>query len=119
MSLRIRHATSPAKPGPARDRPPAPAPPPPPRWRAWLFPIGLAATILLLFVPRRPRPPRPTAYTYTKFLSAGRRQEGPHGLDQPQRCHHRGAQEGRRLHEPDPRRHQRHLAGAHAEEPTG
>ena len=68
MSLRIRHATSPAKPGPARDRPPAPAPPPPPRWRAWLLPIGLLATILLLFVPHTSSTPT-HSYTYTKFLS--------------------------------------------------
>ena len=68
MSLRIRHATSPAKPGPSRDRPPAPAPPPPPRWRAWLLPIGLAATILLLFAPHTSTTPTHN-YTYTKFLS--------------------------------------------------
>ncbi len=68
MSLRIRHATSPAKPGPPRDRPPAPAPPPPPRWRAWLLPIGFLATILLLFTPHTSSTPTHT-YTYTKFLS--------------------------------------------------
>jgi cell division protease FtsH len=69
MSHRIRHATSPAKPGPPRDRPPAPAPPPPPRWRAWLLPIGLLATILLLFTPHTSSTPT-HSYTYTKFLSA-------------------------------------------------
>ena len=68
MSLRIRHATSSAKPGPGQDRPPAPAPPPPPRWRAWLLPIGLLATILLLFVPHTSSTPT-HSYTYTKFLS--------------------------------------------------
>ena len=68
MSLRIRHATSPARPGPSRDRPPAPAPPPPPRWRVWLLPIGLALTFLLLFAPSRSSTPT-HAYDYTKFLS--------------------------------------------------
>ncbi len=68
MSLRSRHATSPARPGPSRDRPPAPAPPPPPRWRVWLLPIGLALTFLLLFAPSRSSTPT-HAYDYTKFLS--------------------------------------------------
>jgi cell division protease FtsH len=68
MSLRIRHATSPARPGPPRDRPPAPAPPPPPRWRMWLLPIGLAATILLLLVPGRSTTPTQNL-TYSKFIS--------------------------------------------------
>ena len=68
MSLRIRHATSPAKPGPGRDRPPAPAPPPPPRWRTWLLPLGLALTVLLLFAPHMSSTPTHD-YTYTKFLS--------------------------------------------------
>ncbi len=68
MSLRIRHATSPAKPGPSRDRPPAPAPPPPPRWRAWLLPIGLLLTILLLFAPGRSSTPT-QSFDYSKFLA--------------------------------------------------
>ncbi|HEY5023681.1 MAG TPA: ATP-dependent zinc metalloprotease FtsH [Acidimicrobiales bacterium] len=68
MSLRIRHATSPAKPGPPGDRPPAPALPPPPRWRAWLLPIGLLATILLLLAPHTSSTPT-HVYSYTKFLS--------------------------------------------------
>src|SRR3984957_702909 len=68
MSLRIRHATTPARPGPPRDRPPAPAPPPPPRWRAWLLPLGLLVTLLLLFAPVHSTTPTQN-FTYTKFLS--------------------------------------------------
>ncbi len=68
MPLRIRHATGSARPGPSRDRPPAPAPPPPPRWRAWLLPIGLLATILLLFTPHMASTPT-VNYTYSKFLT--------------------------------------------------
>ena len=68
MSRRVRHATGSARPGPPRDRPPAPAPPPPPRWRAWLLPIGLLATILLLFTPHTSSTPT-VNYTYSKFVS--------------------------------------------------
>jgi cell division protease FtsH len=68
MSLRVRHATGSARPGPSRDRPPAPAPPPPPRWRAWLLLVGLLATVLLLFTPRSSSTPT-HSYSYSKFLS--------------------------------------------------
>ena len=68
MPLRIRHATGSARPGPPQDRPPAPAPPPPPRWRAWLLPIGLLATILLLLTPHAASTPT-VNYTYSKFLT--------------------------------------------------
>ncbi len=68
MSLRIRHTTAPARPGPSQDRPPAPAPPPPPRWRSWLLPIGLLITILLLFAPHASSTPTQN-YSYSKFLS--------------------------------------------------
>jgi cell division protease FtsH len=68
MSLSVRHATGSARPGPPQDRPPAPAPPPPPRWRAWLLPIGLLATILLLLTPNTSSTPT-TSYSYSKFLS--------------------------------------------------
>jgi cell division protease FtsH len=40
-----------ARSGPPRDRPAKPAPNPPPSWRRYLIPIGLIATLLLLFVP--------------------------------------------------------------------
>src|SRR5579875_2562139 len=43
--------TANAKSGPPRDREGPPAPPPPPAWRRWLIPIGLLATMLLLFLP--------------------------------------------------------------------
>jgi cell division protease FtsH len=68
VSLRIRHATAPARPGPSQDRPPAPAPPPPPRWRTWLLPIGLLITLLLLFTPHASSTPTHN-YSYSKFLS--------------------------------------------------
>jgi len=47
-----RHHSNQAK-SPPPDRPPAPAPPPPPRWRSWLPALGLALTLLLLFLPGR------------------------------------------------------------------
>jgi cell division protease FtsH len=43
--------TANARSGQPRDRPQAPAPPPPPGWRRWLIPVGLLATLVLLFLP--------------------------------------------------------------------
>ncbi len=41
-----------AKPSPAGDKPPGSAPPAPPAWRNWLWPIALAAVVVLyLFLP--------------------------------------------------------------------
>ena len=40
-----------ARSGPPKDRPAPPAPPPPPGWRRWLVPIGVAITLVLLFLP--------------------------------------------------------------------
>ena len=45
------HRSSPAKPGPPRERPPAPAPPPPPRWRVLILVAGILITLLLIFTP--------------------------------------------------------------------
>src|SRR3954469_18809371 len=48
--------TTNARSGPPKDRPVAPAPPPPPTWRRWLIPVGIALTLVLLFVPMGGRP---------------------------------------------------------------
>jgi cell division protease FtsH len=40
-----------ARSGPPKDRPGKPAPTPPPAWRRYLIPIGVALTVLLLFLP--------------------------------------------------------------------
>ena len=40
-----------ARSGAPKDRPAAPAPPPPPGWRRYLIPLGIAVTVLLLFLP--------------------------------------------------------------------
>src|SRR4051812_18516770 len=48
--------TTNARSGPPKDRPVAPAPPPPPSWRRWLIPLGIALTLVLLFVPMGSRP---------------------------------------------------------------
>jgi cell division protease FtsH len=62
---RPSHPTSPASPGPARDKPPGPAPPRPPWWRVWLLPLGILFTLYLLL----PLLFRPTQQlTYTEFL---------------------------------------------------
>ena len=69
MTRRIIHTTSPAKP-PDRGTGPkmrGPAPPAPPAWRNWLLYIGLAATILLFFLPVGKTPS--TELTYTQFLN--------------------------------------------------
>src|ERR1700674_2498258 len=48
MTVRTRHLTGAAKPGPPNDRPAPPPPPPPPGWRMWLLPAGVLITVLLL-----------------------------------------------------------------------
>jgi cell division protease FtsH len=49
MDLRRHvHPTSPASPGPPRQKRTGPAPPPPPWWRAWLIPLGSVITLWLL-----------------------------------------------------------------------
>src|SRR5690349_23087566 len=50
---RIRHLTTSAKPREpgAGQKSQGPAPPPPPAWRNWLIVVGIAATMLLLFLP--------------------------------------------------------------------
>ena len=63
-----RHATSPAAPGPAQDKPPAPAPPRPPGWRQWLLPLGVLLS-LLLFTRPAPQPPA-TTLPYSDFVAA-------------------------------------------------
>jgi len=66
--MRQRHLTSPAKPGPPRDRQPPPAPPPPPKARWWFLLVGLAFTILLLFAPSMKKTTT-YSYSYSKFLA--------------------------------------------------
>jgi cell division protease FtsH len=53
MTRRIVHLTNPAKPRDPRadQKRQGPAPQPPPSWRNWLIYIGLAATLLLFFLP--------------------------------------------------------------------
>jgi cell division protease FtsH len=49
MDLRRHvHPTSPASPGPPRQKRTGPAPPPPPWWRPWLIPLGSVITLWLL-----------------------------------------------------------------------
>ena len=64
----MRHFTTPAKPGPPRDKPRAPAPPPPPRWRNWVLLAGILITLLLLFVPSVKTTPT-KSFTYSQFLA--------------------------------------------------
>ncbi|HSS10124.1 MAG TPA: ATP-dependent metallopeptidase FtsH/Yme1/Tma family protein, partial [Acidimicrobiales bacterium] len=64
-----RHLSSPAKPGPPRERPPTP-PPPPPRWRTWLLVAGVVLTILLLLSPSMKINSKPNhSFTYSDFLN--------------------------------------------------
>jgi cell division protease FtsH len=65
---RLRHYTSPAKPGPPKEPPRPGAPPPPPRWRSWLLLIGILLTFLLLFVPA-PSTKKTTTLNYSQFVS--------------------------------------------------
>ena len=65
---RIRHFTASAKPrdpgaGPKSQ---GPAPAPPPAWRNWLIVIGIAATVLLLLLPRGSKS---SELTYTQFVN--------------------------------------------------
>jgi cell division protease FtsH len=62
-----RHLSSPAKPGPPRDRRPTP-PPPPPRWRIWLLVLGVLLTLLLFLSPSMSTNSKPNhSFTYTDF----------------------------------------------------
>jgi cell division protease FtsH len=64
---RIRHLTTSAKPREpgAGQKSQGPAPPPPPAWRNWLIVIGIAATVLLLLLPRGAKS---SELTYTQFV---------------------------------------------------
>ena len=69
MRRRILHQTSPAK---SRDpragqKRHGPAPSPPPPWRNWLLYVGLAVTLLLLFLPLGKA--QSTELSYTQFLN--------------------------------------------------
>src|SRR5919198_6668685 len=68
MTRRIFHHTSPAKPPHPRagEKRQGPAPEPPPSWRNWLIYIGLAATLLLFFLPIGR--PSVNQLSYTQFL---------------------------------------------------
>ena len=118
MSLRIRHATAPARPGPSQDRPPAPAPPPPPRWRTWLLPIGLLDHAPLAVHAARVEHADAQLQLFQVPLS-GRRRQRSNRLDQPDGRHLGGPEEGGQLHQPDPCRHQRRFPGTHPEDPQG
>src|SRR4051812_31105629 len=67
MDDRIRHLTTSAKPRDPRDaqKSKGPAPPPPPAWRNWLIWIGVAATVLLFFLPLGRSS---NELTYTQFV---------------------------------------------------
>src|SRR5436305_1078518 len=69
MTRPIVHRTSPAKPPQpgAAQKPRGPAPSPPPAWRNWLLYLGLAATILLFFLPHGNG--GAAQVTYTQFLN--------------------------------------------------
>ena len=58
-----RHPTTQATSGPRDDHPKGSAPPPPPRWRAWLVPVGLAISLMLLFSPVPGEDAEELAYT--------------------------------------------------------
>jgi len=62
------HRTSPAQPRDSRagQKRQGPAPPPPPPWRHWLLYIGIAATILLFFLPIGRSS---SELTYTQFVN--------------------------------------------------
>jgi len=69
MPQRIAHHTSPAKPTHPRasQKRQGPAPPPPPAWRNWLLYAGIAATILLFFLPIGGG--KSAQLTYTQFVN--------------------------------------------------
>src|SRR6266536_4842085 len=64
----IIHRTSPAQPRDSRagQKRQGPAPPPPPPWRHWLLYIGIAATIVLFFLPIGRTS---SELTYTQFVN--------------------------------------------------
>ncbi|MEW6470994.1 MAG: ATP-dependent zinc metalloprotease FtsH [Actinomycetota bacterium] len=63
------HRTTRIASGPPGDKPTGSAPPPPPPWRAWLLPLGLALTAMLLFQPPVPGRAPATELAYTDFLA--------------------------------------------------
>src|SRR6266545_415639 len=69
MARRIVHHTAPAKPPNPRasQKQKGPAPPPPPEWRRWLLYLGIAATILLFFLPIGGT--SSTELSYTQFVN--------------------------------------------------
>jgi cell division protease FtsH len=69
MPRRIVHHTAPAKPPDPRanQKQKGPAPPPPPAWRQWLLYLGVAATILLFFLPIGGT--SSTELSYTQFVN--------------------------------------------------
>jgi cell division protease FtsH len=69
MPRRIVHHTAPAKPRDPRanQKQKGPAPPPPPEWRRWLLYLGIAATILLFFLPIGGT--SSTELSYTQFVN--------------------------------------------------
>jgi len=69
MPRRIVHHTAPAKPREPRadQKQKGPAPPPPPAWRHWLLYLGIAATILLFFLPIGRT--SSSELSYTQFLN--------------------------------------------------
>src|SRR5258706_13775529 len=64
--------TSPASPGPSRDKPTGPAPPHPPWWRQWLIPGGIVLTIWLLLPLLLRAAPQLTYTPFVHAVAAGR-----------------------------------------------
>ncbi|WP_236794260.1 ATP-dependent zinc metalloprotease FtsH [Amycolatopsis sp. GM8] len=58
-----------AKSGPPPDPVPKPEPPRPSGWRAWIWPLGLLAGMLLLFLPSMLSAPATPSLSYTDLLS--------------------------------------------------
>ena len=54
-------------PPPPGDRPVQTAPPPPPKWRFWLWPVALLATIALYFFLPAIHGPSPVNLSYSQF----------------------------------------------------
>ncbi len=68
MGVEEAHVTRPSVPGVPGDKPNASAPPPPPWWRTWLVPLGVLATIVLLYtIPTSHT--KPSTLSYTQFVT--------------------------------------------------
>ena len=100
-SRRMRHLTSPAKPGPPKEPSRSSAPPPPPRWRGWLLLVGLAVTLLLLFE-HTSTSKSPHNYNYTQFVSQVQQNHVKTASIDPNGAITGKLSDGKLLHQPDP-----------------